>query len=288
MKRLFKKFSTLALCVMVAVMMVVPMTAFAANPSFGISASSSTVAPNGTFTVKIGGECIGRVDLTVTNGTLSENKIWVENGYNSVSVTAGSSGTVTVTAIPYEGMSDIDANLYTPGSKSVTVTIVEPEPEPDDSNTSSGGSDSNKPSSGDSNKPSSKPDSSDTVKDVDDEAVEDEPVVDEPVVDEPVVDEPVEDEPAVDEPVLDEPSEKGCFIHWIILIVMVIAAILTFVFRKSMMIDIAILAAAAIIAVILSALVGQCMADWIITVIGIVVLAIMSIVFSKNTEPTAE
>lgn len=285
MKRLIKKISTLAICVMVAVMMVVPMTAFAANPSFGISASSSTVAPNGTFTVKIGGECIGRVDLTVSNGTLSENKIWVENGYNSVSVTAGSSGTVTVTAIPYEGMSDIDANLYEPGSRSVTVTIVEPtpEPDPDDSDKPSGG-DSDKPSGGDS----SKPDSSDTDKDVEEEPVVDEPVEDEPVVDEPVVDEPIEDEPVVDEPVVEEPVEKGCFIHWIILIVMVIAAILTFVFKKSMVADIAVLAVAAIISVILSAVVGHCMADWIITVIGIVVLAIMSMMFSKNAQTSAK
>lgn len=91
--------------------------------SFGASASAKTVKPNGTFSVSIGGDAIGRVNLTVSNGTLSTNSIWVEQNYQTVTVTAGSSGVVTVVATPVVGFSDADANLYSPGSRSISVTI---------------------------------------------------------------------------------------------------------------------------------------------------------------------
>ena len=86
--------------------------------SFGMTSSTKTVAPNSTFTIKVGGDCIGRVNLSVSNGTLSSTSVWVEQGYQSVAVTAGSSGTVTVTASPVTGFSDSDANIYNPGSRS--------------------------------------------------------------------------------------------------------------------------------------------------------------------------
>lgn len=91
--------------------------------SFKITASTGQVNPDGTFTVSVGGDCIGRVNLSVNNGTLSTNSVWVEQNYQTVKVKAGSSGSVTVTATPVEGFSDADANLYKPGAKSVKVTI---------------------------------------------------------------------------------------------------------------------------------------------------------------------
>lgn len=94
--------------------------------SFKITSSTSKVAPNKTFTIKVGGDCIGKVNLKVTNGTLSKSSVWVEEGYESISVKAGSSGVVTVTATPEEGFSDSDANIYNPGSKSVKVNISTP------------------------------------------------------------------------------------------------------------------------------------------------------------------
>lgn len=106
--------------------------------SFGMTSSTKTVAPNSTFTIKVGGDCIGRVNLSVSNGTLSSTSVWVEQGYQSVAVTAGSSGTVTVTASPVTGFSDSDANIYNPGSRSVSVSIK--------SSDSSAGSSTSKPS----------------------------------------------------------------------------------------------------------------------------------------------
>jgi len=91
--------------------------------TFSMSSSTKQISPNGTFSVSVGGDCIGRVNLSVTNGTLSTSSVWVEQVYTTVTVTAGSSGQVTITATPETGFSDSDANIYNPGSRSVTVKI---------------------------------------------------------------------------------------------------------------------------------------------------------------------
>ena len=93
--------------------------------SFTATASSSTVSPNATFkvTIKATG-CVGRVNVTVTNGTISgDTSFWLEDGSATVTVKAGSSGTTKVTATPQEGFSDLDGNKYSPGAKTVSVTI---------------------------------------------------------------------------------------------------------------------------------------------------------------------
>lgn len=100
--------------------------------SFNMNASKTRVAPNSTFTVSIGGDCIGRVNLSITGGTLSTTSVWVEQNYQTITVTAGSSGAVTIVATPATGFSDADANEYAPGSRSVSVAIST-------SNNSSGG-----------------------------------------------------------------------------------------------------------------------------------------------------
>lgn len=92
--------------------------------TFKITASATQVNPNGSFTVSVGGDCIGRVNLSISNGTLSENSVWVEQNYKTVNVKAGSSGEVTITATPTTGFSDADANEYKPGSRSTKVKII--------------------------------------------------------------------------------------------------------------------------------------------------------------------
>lgn len=95
--------------------------------SFSMSISSSTVQPGGKFSVTVTGvDCIGRVNLSVSNGSISPSSVWVENGSVSATVTAGSSGTVTVTATPEAGFSDGNGDLYSPGSRSVSATVVQP------------------------------------------------------------------------------------------------------------------------------------------------------------------
>ncbi len=94
--------------------------------SFNVSSSVKSVAPNGSFTVSIGGDAIGRVDLSVTNGSISTTSVWVEQNTQTITVIAGMSGQVTVTATPVIGFSDADANLYNPGARTVTVNVITP------------------------------------------------------------------------------------------------------------------------------------------------------------------
>ena len=136
MKKLYKALLTLMIAIS-AFTMNVSAASFTANPS------TQTVNPGGTFTVAIGGDCIGRVDISVDNGTItsisSEGKVlssttaktWVEeNKYTTVTIKAGESGTVTITAAPFEGvLSTPDSKPYEPGNRVVKVNIVQPEPE---------------------------------------------------------------------------------------------------------------------------------------------------------------
>lgn len=123
MNKLVKKYTALILC---AVMLVLPMNVWAA-PSFGISANASSVKPGASFSVSVGGSCCGRVDISVQNGSASASSVWVEEGYEGVTITAGDSGSVVVTATPQAGFSDLDGNSYEPGARSVTVSIEQPQ-----------------------------------------------------------------------------------------------------------------------------------------------------------------
>lgn len=98
--------------------------------SFSLTASSKQVSPGATFTVSVGGSCVGRVNIKVSGGTIPKDKtaVWVEENYQTITVTAGSSGAVTVTATPETGFSDPDGNDYNPSSRSVSVAIVAPTP----------------------------------------------------------------------------------------------------------------------------------------------------------------
>lgn len=94
--------------------------------SFSMTASSAQVTPGASFTISVGGDCIGRVNLSASGGSISQSAVWVEENRQTVSVTAGNSGTVTITATPEAGFSDSDGNEYKPGSRSVSVKVVAP------------------------------------------------------------------------------------------------------------------------------------------------------------------
>lgn len=95
--------------------------------SLNLTASSSQVAPGATFTVSISSDGIGRVNLTVSGGKISGDPfVWVEEGRTAATITAGNSGTVTITATPEVGFSDSDGNAVSPSSRTVSVKIVAP------------------------------------------------------------------------------------------------------------------------------------------------------------------
>ncbi len=119
--------------------------------SFNMTSSVKQVAPGDTFSVSVGGDCIGRVNIKVVGGTATQTAVWVEENYQTVTITAGNSGTVTVTATPETGFSDSDANEYKPGARTTSVNIVAPsqptetKPNTNQPNTSTNNTSTSKP-----------------------------------------------------------------------------------------------------------------------------------------------
>lgn len=132
-KKCLKIFSILTLCFCLI---------FVSNvyaSTMTISGASSGL-PGAKVTITVGGDFTGRVNLTVSNGSLSASSVWIENNSQSVTVTLGSSGTTTVTATGATGTSDISGNIVNVGSKSKSITINQP--------TTNNNTTTNKPSTG--------------------------------------------------------------------------------------------------------------------------------------------
>lgn len=78
-----------------------------------ISLNKTTVNPGETITGTISSDCIGRVNLSSTNGTLSTDRVWIEGASQSFTVTVGDIGTASIIAsaeggIMSQGGTDIE------------------------------------------------------------------------------------------------------------------------------------------------------------------------------------
>lgn len=105
-----------------------------------ITPSRKTASPGQTINISISSDCIGKVNLSASNGTVSTGSIWVEGTVN-VTATVGSSGTTIVSAKATD-MSDSSGNAVTP-SGSTTITISSGTSNNNGSNSSNTGSSSN-------------------------------------------------------------------------------------------------------------------------------------------------
>jgi len=118
-KKCLKIFSILALCFC----LIFVSNVYASTMTISGAASGS---PGTKVTITVGGDFTGRVNLTVSNGTLSASSVWIEENSQSVTVTLGASGTTTVTATGAAGTSDASGNIVSVGSKSKSITINQP------------------------------------------------------------------------------------------------------------------------------------------------------------------
>lgn len=87
-----------------------------------ISSSKTEVSVGDSFTVTISSDYIGRVNVSSNGGiTLSDNKVWVEKGSETITATAKTAGTYTITATPVElstGQNDVSV-----GAQSITIKV---------------------------------------------------------------------------------------------------------------------------------------------------------------------
>lgn len=56
--------------------------------SFSVSASKSSLKVGETATITVSTPCTGRFNISCTNGSLSTDKLWLENSSGTVNVTA--------------------------------------------------------------------------------------------------------------------------------------------------------------------------------------------------------
>lgn len=92
--------------------------------SISVSPSKSTVSPGGSFSVTIrGSDATGRVNISVSGGTTNQSFVWIENNSQTITVKAGNSGTVIISA---SGELSSNSGKDKTVSASASVSIVKP------------------------------------------------------------------------------------------------------------------------------------------------------------------
>ncbi len=104
--------------------------------SFEISTSLNNISVGDTITVYVkGNNAYGKINIKTegASATLSTNSVFIKNDTATISLTAKTAGTITISATPAEeGVGDIDENPIT-GTKKTTVTVKAKEtPKPPD------------------------------------------------------------------------------------------------------------------------------------------------------------
>ena len=91
-----------------------------------ISLSSTSANPGEQITGNVTSDCVGRVNLSVSNGSISTDRVWIEGGAQSFTVTVGTAGTTSINATAEGGkMSSGGADVDVPGA-SATVSVSAP------------------------------------------------------------------------------------------------------------------------------------------------------------------
>lgn len=94
--------------------------------SYDVWVTSTTMVVGNSITLTIkGNDLTGRINLSSnsSNISLEKSNVWIENNSQSITITAKSAGTATITFIPEEGMSNNNGDPVSLGNKTVTITV---------------------------------------------------------------------------------------------------------------------------------------------------------------------
>lgn len=94
--------------------------------SYDVWVTSTTMVVGNSITLTIkGNDLTGRINLSSnsSNISLEKSNVWIENNSQSITITAKSAGTATITFIPEEGMSNNNGDSVSLGNKTVTITV---------------------------------------------------------------------------------------------------------------------------------------------------------------------
>ena len=94
--------------------------------SYDVSVTSTTMVVGNSVTLTIkGNDLTGRINLSSNSSNISLEKsyVWIENNSQSITITAKSAGTATITFIPEDGISNNNGDEVSLGNKTVTITV---------------------------------------------------------------------------------------------------------------------------------------------------------------------
>ena len=122
MKRTKK--TTKIICIVITMFMFIVAYNKTHAADLSVSAGNTTLSSGQSTTITISSEYTGRVNISATGGTLSDEKLWLENSSGSVTYTATSDGggTITVTPADEGKMSDSKGEPVPVGAKSVNIS----------------------------------------------------------------------------------------------------------------------------------------------------------------------
>lgn len=118
-----KKLIKIMLLMILFVSIVLILSTYSKADYVSANPSKTTGNPGEEITINISSDCVGRVNITVSNGTVSPNRVWIEGTAQPVTVKLGTSGTTTVTVTPENGkMSNngVDVDV-SPVSTSISI-----------------------------------------------------------------------------------------------------------------------------------------------------------------------
>lgn len=123
--RNYKKAAKLSLCVaiMAGCLSFTKSSLYAG--SFSVGASPSTVEPGGSFTVNVSLNGAGQFSFSGNNASVSSSSIWCDTSC-SITATAGSSGTASVTVTAQDATATDESPIT--GSQTASVNIASPQP----------------------------------------------------------------------------------------------------------------------------------------------------------------
>ena len=113
----------------ITVLFVLTVPSFAASFSVSASNQSLNIGESATLTINAS-DCLGQFTISSSNpGVVSvgNSSVWAENGSQSISVTAVSAGSATIT-VTATNVSDSSGDNMVTGSKTVNITVKAPAP----------------------------------------------------------------------------------------------------------------------------------------------------------------
>ena len=121
-KKMNKK---IILSILVAIVFIL-MTKTVHAAGISVKPSKSSISSGETVNVIISSEYTGRLDLSVSGGTIvGDNKIWIENNSQSVSVKSSGNDNIVITVTPSATMSDSSGKKVNVSTASATIKVVQ-------------------------------------------------------------------------------------------------------------------------------------------------------------------